>query len=289
MAERTITAAASPSAARPGAPPATAKRSNPHARSLARRVADMGEMTVLGAQVLLSIVRPPFVWRREFLRQCVFILQASFWALGVAVTVYAFGAPGLEGGGYLQQLGGIDREGGFIVIGVIRDFGVFVVASFVAGIYGTTVAAELGARKIREELDALEVLGVNVIDYMVVPRVLALTLMLSLFTAFIIVFGTLGGFLAATLLYNDVHSAFTTYFLNSSWLDVLQSYGKGIIIGFVIGIICCFKGLRVSGGAEGVGRAVNEAIVGSLLVIFFINLVVTMVYTATFPQIEVLR
>src|SRR5581483_9273470 len=100
------------------------------------------------------------------------------------------------------------------------------VASYVAGIYGTTITAEFGARKIREELDALKVLGVDPLHYMVVPRVLATAAMMSIFTAFIIVFGTLGGWVAATHVYGATPSAFfRTYFLNSSWLDVVQSYG----------------------------------------------------------------
>jgi phospholipid/cholesterol/gamma-HCH transport system permease protein len=247
-------------------------------------------MAVLGARVVLATGRPPFAWRREFVRQCIFVLQAAAIPLAVAVTVYAFGGPGIQGGGFLQQLGAEDRLGGFIVIGVIRDFGVFVVASFVAGIYGTTVAAEFGARKIRDELDALEVLGVDTITYMVVPRVLAMAVMISLFTGFIIVFGTLGGYLAGTRLYGAQTTAFfTTYFLNSSWLDLVQSYVKGVLIGFIVGVVCCYKGLEVTGGAEGVGRAVNESIVLSLLVIFFVNLVLTMVYVSMFPGIEVLR
>ncbi|MHB8691029.1 MAG: MlaE family ABC transporter permease [Solirubrobacteraceae bacterium] len=268
----------------------TAQRSDAGGRSLHERISDLGEMAMLAGDVLRILVRPPFPWWREYLRQCVFILRASFLALGLAVTIYAFGAPGLEGGGFLQQLGGVDRLGGFIVIGVIRDFGIFVVASFVAGIYGTTVAAELGARRIREELDALEVLGVDLKIYLVAPRVLALTTMLSMLTAFIVVFGTFGGYIAAHYLYTTTTSAFfTTFFLNSSWLDIVQSYGKGLIIGFLIGIVCCYKGLKVSGGAESVGRAVNEAVVASLIVIFFVDLVTTMVYVATFPGIEVLR
>jgi phospholipid/cholesterol/gamma-HCH transport system permease protein len=268
----------------------TPGRSDTGGRTMHERISDLGEMAMLAGDVLRILIRPPFPWWREYLRQCVFILRASFLALGLAVTIYAFGAPGLEGGGFLQQLGGVDRLGGFIVIGVIRDFGIFVVASFVAGIYGTTVAAELGARRIREELDALEVLGVDPKIYLVAPRVLALTTMLSVLTAFIVVFGTLGGYIAAHYLYSTTTSAFfTTFFLNSSWLDIVQSYGKGLIIGFLIGIVCCYKGLKVSGGAESVGRAVNEAVVASLIVIFFVDLVTTMVYVATFPGIEVLR
>jgi phospholipid/cholesterol/gamma-HCH transport system permease protein len=247
-------------------------------------------MTVLGLRVAVALGTPPFVWRREFLRQCIFVLRASIVPLAIAVPIYSFGGPGVQGGGFLTELGAIDREGGFIVIGAIRDFGVFVVASYVAGIYGTTIAAEFGARKIREELDALQVLGVDVLHYMIAPRVAALTVMLAAFTSLIIVFGTFGGWVAGTILYDSTPAAFfSTYFLNSSWLDILQSYGKGVVIGFLVGVVCCYRGVKTTGGAEGVGRSVNEAIVDSLIVIFFVNLVFTMIFVSKFPEIQVLR
>jgi phospholipid/cholesterol/gamma-HCH transport system permease protein len=262
----------------------------PGSRTIAERISEFGEMVVLGLQVVVVALTPPFRWWREYLRQCAFILTASFLALALAVTVYAFGGPGLQGGGYLQEVGGIDRIGGLIGVGVIRDFGVFVVASFVAGIYGTTATAELGARKIGDELEALEVLGVDITTYMVVPRVLAPMTMMSMFTSFIVVFGVIGGWIAGHVLYDATTASYIhTLFLNLSWLDVMEAYARGLIIGFLVGVVCCYKGINVSGGAEGVGRAVNEAIVGSLLVIFFINLVATMVYASLFPQIYVLR
>jgi phospholipid/cholesterol/gamma-HCH transport system permease protein len=264
--------------------------SRPQSRSVRQRLRDLGEMTVLAGQVLVALLTPPFVWRREFIRQCVFVLKASFVPLAIAVPIFGFGSPGVQGGGFLTELGAIDRDGGFVVIGVIRDFGIFVVASYVAGIYGTTITAELGARKIRDELEALEVMGVDSLNYMVAPRVLALTAMLCLFTSLIIVFGTFGGWIAATILFDATNSAFfNTFFLNSSWIDVLSSYGKAIMIGFSVGIVCCYKGLKVEGGAEGVGRAVNEAIVASLIIIFFVNLVYTMLFVSVFPEIQVLR
>jgi phospholipid/cholesterol/gamma-HCH transport system permease protein len=259
-------------------------------RTARGRLQVLGEMTVLGLRVLVALATPPFVWWREFLRQCVFVMRVSIVPLAIAVPTYAFGGPGIQGGGFLTELGAVDRVGGVVIIGTIRDFGVFVVASYVAGIYGTTIAAEFGARKIREEIDALQVLGVDILHYMIAPRVAALTVMLATFTSLIIVFGTFGGWVAGTILLDATPSAFfSTYFLNSSWLDVLQSYGKSIVIGFLVGVVCCYRGITTTGGAEGVGRSVNSAIVDSLIVIFFVNLVYTMIFVSAFPQIQVLR
>jgi phospholipid/cholesterol/gamma-HCH transport system permease protein len=245
---------------------------------------------VLFAETAVALATPPFVWRRECVRQCIFIVTVSMAPLALAVTAFAFSAPGLQGAGFFSQLGATDRVGGFIVLGVVREFGVFTIASVVAGICGTTITAELGARKIREELDALVVLGVSPLHYFVAPRVMALTLMMAVLNMFLLVFGTLGGWLAAVGIYHATSgSFFTTFFLNSSWIDLVASEIKAILLGGMIGGICCYKGLAVSGGAEGVGRAVNEAVVGCLIAIFFVNLLYTLFFLSMFPSVEVLR
>jgi phospholipid/cholesterol/gamma-HCH transport system permease protein len=82
---------------------------------------------------------------------------------------------------------------------------------------------------------------------------------------------------------------FNTFFLNTSWLDLVAAELKLLLLGVIIAVICCYKGLNASGGAEGVGRAVNEAVVSCLICIFFVNLVYTQVFLALFPQVGVLR
>lgn len=268
---------------RPGSPGGEAAQRTGFVRRL-------GDVAVLGARVLVGAATPPFAWWRQFLRESIFILRVSTLPLAFAVAVYAFGAPGIQGGGFLTEIGTIDRQGGFFVTGVIREHGIFLTSTFLAGIYGTTVTAELGARKIREELDALRVIGVDPLQHLVIPRVLAMTVMLSLFTAFLIVFGTVGGYVSGVVLYDSTDAAFwSTYFLNFSWIDATQGYVRALPIGFVIGLIFCHRGLSVEGGAEGVGRAVNQAIVGAMVATFLISTVCSFLLIALFPEVQALK
>jgi phospholipid/cholesterol/gamma-HCH transport system permease protein len=263
---------------------------SPHRVGPRERVTRFGGMAVLTYQVGVALLTQPARWRREFVRQLVIMTKATIVPVMIAVPLYAFGAPGIQGGGGLAQLGAPERDGGFIVIGVIREFGLFVTASYVAGVVGTMITAELGARKIREELDALRVIGIDPIVAMVAPRVLAMTMLMGALNMVMLVGGTLGGYAASVGLFGATPSGFfTTFFLNTSWLDLVAAELKLLLLGVMISVICCYKGLNASGGAEGVGRAVNEAVVSCLICIFGVNLVYTQIFLALFPQVQVLR
>ena len=107
-----------------------------------------------------------------------------------------YGAPGLQAANFLVLFGALDRLGGFFVLASIREFAPFVTAIIVSGVAGTAITADLGARKIREELDALQVLGVDPVKNLVVPRFLALMLVAGLFDVYALIFGIFGGVLA---------------------------------------------------------------------------------------------
>jgi phospholipid/cholesterol/gamma-HCH transport system permease protein len=250
----------------------------------------LGGMTQLLVQTARSAVRLPPVWWSEFVRQMALMLRVTLLPILIAIPAYAFGAPGLQGGGNLSKLGEPERVGGVIVYGVIREFGTFVTASVVAAIVGTAITAEFGARRAREELDALQVLGTDLIRSMVVPRVAAVTVLMLVLTVVTLVGGTLGGLLAAVLVFKSTVGGFVSaFFLNTSYIDVLASLVKSVLLGVIIAVICCYKGLTASGGAEGVGRAVNQAVVACLVSIFFVSLVYGQVYAALFPGVQVIR
>jgi phospholipid/cholesterol/gamma-HCH transport system permease protein len=159
----------------------------------------------------------------------------------------------------------------------------------IAGVAGTAITADLGARKVREELDALQVLGVDPVKNLVVPRFLALMLVTALFNIYAILFGLFGGILAELLNGGSLGPFWNTLFANSDTTDMWGSTLKTSIYGALIAIVCCYKGMSASGGAEGVGRAVNEAVVLVFLGIGAFNYVFTQTLLATHPQILVIK
>jgi phospholipid/cholesterol/gamma-HCH transport system permease protein len=253
-------------------------------------VRQLGGMASLALRAFAALVRPPFVWRREFALQCIFILKVSLLPIALSIAAWGFSGPGLQAGNFLVTFGTIDRAGGFMVVAIVREFGTFVTATVVAGVVGTTITAELGARKIRDELDALVVMGVDPVAYMVAPRILALALMMMVLDMVALVFGVFGGYLGAVGVLGGTTGGFlTNFFANATFLDLVASLIKVGIFGVLIGVICCYKGMKVSGGPEGVGRAVNEAVVGCLVAIFLVNLVYTQYFLAAYPQVGVFR
>ena len=171
----------------------------------------------------------------------------------------------------------------------IREFAPNVTAIIMAGVGGTAITADLGARKIREELDALQVLGVDPIKNLVVPRFLALMVATGLFNAYAICFGITGGVLATLSFDAPLGGFFATLLNNASVPDLWGSLLKTNIFGWIIAVFSCYKVMTASGGAEGVGRAVNQAVVIEFLGIFAFNYVFTQTLLATHPEISVIK
>ncbi len=249
----------------------------------------VGDMMILTGKTIMSALRPPFPYGGEFMSQFLFALRLCWFPLLISTVAFGYGAPGLQAANFLSLFGALDRLGGFFVLASIREFAPFVVAVIVAGVAGTAVTADLGARKIREELDALQVLGVDPIKNLVVPRFLALMLIAGLLDIYALIFGIFGGVLA-TLVYNEPLAGFwATFFTNASVTDLWGSVVKTTMFGAVIAIVCCYKGMTASGGAEGVGRAVNQAVVIAFLGVFAFNYVFTQTLLATHPEIQVIK
>ena len=193
------------------------------AKSLFEQV---GDMMILTAKTVVSAIRPPYPYGGEFIGQFLFALQLCWFPMMISMVAVSFGAPGLQAANFLSLFGALDRLGGFFVLASIREFAPLVTAVVVAGVAGTAITADLGARKIREELDALQVLGVDPIKNLVVPRFLALMLITGLLDIFAIVFGISGGMLAEVLYGEPLGGFFATLFNNASVTDLWGSVVK---------------------------------------------------------------
>jgi phospholipid/cholesterol/gamma-HCH transport system permease protein len=246
---------------------------------------ETGEMVVLTAKTLVSAVTPPYPYGVEFVQQFLFALRVCWFPMLLSTVAFGYEAPGLQAANALTLLGAIDRLGGFFVLASIREFAPFVTAVVMAGVAGTAITADLGARKIRDELDALVVMGVDPIKNLVVPRFLALMIVTGLFDIYALLFGIFGGMLATLINHAPLGPFFATLGNNAETTDLWGSVLKTTMFGAIIAIVCCYKGMTASGGAAGVGRAVNQAVVISFLGIFAFNYAFTQVLLATHPAI----
>jgi phospholipid/cholesterol/gamma-HCH transport system permease protein len=265
---------------------AVADRAFLPAKSLFEQV---GDMLILTAKTLLSAIRPPYPYGGEFVGQFLFALQLCWFPMMISMIAVSFGAPGLQAANFLTLFGALDRLGGFFVLASVREFAPLVTAVVVAGVAGTAITADLGSRKIREELDALQVLGVDPVKNLVVPRFLALILITGLLDIFAIVFGIFGGVIAEVMYNEPLGGFFATLFNNASVTDLWGSVLKCSCFGAIIAIVCSYKGMTASGGAEGVGRAVNEGVVVTFMGVFAFNYVFTQTLLATHPELQVIR
>ncbi len=249
----------------------------------------VGVMMILTVKTVISAVRRPYPYGEELVWQFLFVLKLSWFPLLVSTFALNLGAPGLQAAGVLSLFGALDRLGGFFVVIAIRWVGPLVTAVVVAGVAGTAITADLGARKIREELDALQVLGVDPIKNLVVPRFLALMVVTGLLDIFAIVMGLSAG-IAAELLYNQsLGGFFATLFSNATIVDLWSSVMMCTMFGAIVAVVCSYKGMSASGGAAGVGRAVNQAVVISLVAVFFFQFVVSSILLATNPELQAVR
>src|SRR6202166_2667168 len=250
---------------------------------------EAGDMMLLTGRTILSALRPPYPYGGEFIAQVLFALRLCWFPLLLSIVMLAYAPAGLEAAGFLKLIGALDRLGGFFVVAAIRLIAPLTTAVVLAGVAGTAITADLGARKIREELDALQVLGVDPVKNLVVPRFLALMLVTGLFNIYAILFGIFGGILAELVNGQPLGPFWDTLFANASTTDLWGSVLKTTIYGAIIAIVCCYKGMAASGGAEGVGRAVNEAVVLAFTAIFSFDYVFTQTLLATHPQILVIK
>lgn len=246
-----------------------------------------GGTAALGGKVLGQLLTPGLSWRREFVRQYVFAFRVTLLPATVVAFVIGFSTIGIQGGSLASAFGAIDRISAAAPVAFLRELGPLLTTAIVAGTIGSTVTAEIGARKIREELVALEILGINPVRNLILPRVVGLALWMPVLSLLTFWAGIAGTFAAAVLLYDSTVQAYFSQLLTlTNYIDLWGSVVKLTLFGVLIGIIAAYKGLQVGGGAEGVGRAVNESVVTSLVVIGVVTVVYTQLFQALFPEVN---
>jgi len=170
------------------------------------------------------------------------------------------------------KYGAQSSVGGVVAIAIGRELAPVLTGVVLAGRVGAAITAEIGSMKVTEQIDALRVMAVNPVAYLVVPRILACIVMTPVLVVFADVIGTIGGYLVATLYsgigsFTYLHSIKVFAVVN----DVTGGLVKAVVFGVIIALIGCYKGLTTDPGAEGVGRATTSSVVTSIILIFISN------------------
>jgi phospholipid/cholesterol/gamma-HCH transport system permease protein len=232
---------------------------------------------------LRGLGRRPFQVR-EFVQQAWFISSVSI--LPAALVAIPFGAViALQLGSLVRQLGAQSFTGAASVLAVVREAGPIVTALIIAGAGGSAICADLGARKIREELDAMQVLGIDPIQRLVVPRVVASMLVAVLLNGLVTVVGVTGGYVFNVVMQGGTPGAYLASFQALGQLpDLVAGEVKALVFGAVAALVASYQGMNAKGGPKGVGDAVNQSVVVTFMLLFALNFVITAVYFQLVPQ-----
>ena len=241
-----------------------------------------GKLFAFGLDVGRALFRRPFQLR-EFIQQAWFI--ASVTIIPTALVAIPFGAViALQVGGLIKQFGAQSFTGSASVLAVVQQAAPIATALLIAGAGGSAIAADLGARKIREEIDAMVVLGIDPIQRLVVPRVLAAMLVAVFLNGLVSVVGVAGGYVFNVVLQDGTPGAYIASFTALAQLpDLWVGLVKATIFGLIAAVVAAYKGMNAAGGPKGVGDAVNESVVITFVLLFIVNFVISAIYLQVVP------
>jgi phospholipid/cholesterol/gamma-HCH transport system permease protein len=268
----------------PAAPP----RPSPRPKWLETAAQVWGILTLLGGTVR-ALVTPPFSWRGEFVDQAWTLAKRASIPAAISAFGFGYGAPGVQGSLIAELLGDPTRVAAIVGPATVREQAVWITGMIVAGVAGTAICADLGARKVRDELAALQVMGIDPVRKLVAPRVLALTLLMPALGIVVITTETFAILLANLQVHATVGGYFEAVSRSFTTIDLVANLVKTSLSGAVVGVICCYKGMNAKGGPVGVGRAVNQAVVISFVIIWVLNFAFNSTYLGAFPGAQAVR
>jgi phospholipid/cholesterol/gamma-HCH transport system permease protein len=246
-------------------------------------LAGTGRFVTFSADTARALFRRPFQVR-ELVQQAWFISSVSI--LPAALVSIPFGAViALQLGSLVRQLGAQSFTGAASVLAVVRESGPIVTALIIAGAGGSAICADLGARKIREEIDAMRVLGIDPVHRLVVPRVIASIVVAVLLNGLVSVVGVAGGYVFNVLVQGGTPGAYVASFQALGQVaDLAAGEVKALLFGAAAALVASYKGLNAGGGPKGVGDAVNQSVVLTFMLLFAMNFLVTAIYFQLIPQ-----
>jgi phospholipid/cholesterol/gamma-HCH transport system permease protein len=237
---------------------------------------NVGEMLTLSWRTLCAL---PLAWRhrRKVADQLHEIGNASL-LMACILSLFIGGVIALQTGPILAERGLASYIGRMVGLSICKELAPVMMAILIAGRIGSAMAAEIGSMQVYQEIDALRTMNINPIHYLVLPRVLAISIALPTLVVFAVLIGWLGGALVCSL--NDrIGISFGTFFNDLSLNVSFNAFANGIVKSFVfaivIGVVSCHQGLLTIGGPRGIGRSVTKAVVNSIVIILILDYFVT--------------
>ncbi len=239
---------------------------------------EVGSTVLLVGQFATWLVRPPYRWA-QLLAALDFIGAGSTFIVALVglFTGMAFTVSTIVG---FRQFSAEGLVGGVVALGMARELAPVLASVVVTARAGSTMASELGNMRVTEQIDAITTMGVSPVQYLVVPRIVAATLMLPLLSVCFGVAGMFGAYVVGVL-WQDIDPGvfFDRIRALVELKDLRMLTIKSFVFGFIVATICCKKGFYASGGARGVGEATARAVVTSIVTIFAADYVLTTMLT----------
>ncbi len=238
---------------------------------------EIGGLTDLAVQTVQQAIRGPI--ERD-------ILMAQFEQIGVksmsivGITSLFIGMVlALQTAYALSDFGGALFIGKIVSLSLVRELAPVLMSLMVGGRVGAGITAEIGTMKVTEQIDALRALATNPVRKLVVPKVLACTVMLPLLTSIACFIGIFGGLIIAVGSLNLTPNFYIRSVIETlKYNDLASGIGKTIFFGFAIGLIACFNGLRTTGGADGVGRSTTATVVTASITVLIMDFFLTKLF-----------
>jgi phospholipid/cholesterol/gamma-HCH transport system permease protein len=237
---------------------------------------NIGEMVVLFASTLRALPRA-VRQRRKVLEQVFEIGNASL-LMSCILSIFIGGVLALQTGPVLTERGLSSAIGGLVGLSMCKELGPVMMAVLIAGRIGSAIAAEIGSMRVYQEIDALRTMSIDPVNYLVLPRLIAISFALPVLVVFAILVGWFGGaFVSVTN--PRIGISFQVYFGNLRELvgimDVFNGLIKSFVFAVIIGVVSCHQGLKTIGGPRGIGRSVTKAVVNSIVLILIFDYFLT--------------
>jgi phospholipid/cholesterol/gamma-HCH transport system permease protein len=237
-------------------------------------IADFGNLILFSGETLAWVARPPF--RVELLLQQMEAIGVGSTFIVAVTGLFAGMVLALQGNYAMRQFGAEGYVGGFVAISLFRELGPVFTGLMVTGRSGSAITTELGTMRVTEQVDAMESMAVNPIQYLAVPRVAAATLMMPVLAVVFSAMGYLGGYLIGVYVSQIPPGPFIDHTKSMVEVhDILHGLLKALIFGAVVSLIATHRGFAASGGARGVGEATTRAVVASSVAILVMDYLIT--------------